>query len=848
MTDTLRTASAGLAGARRHRGSSPSSLTACTGSSKGGANDDPNADDHDHLLARLERPQRGEGDPGRPSTRSRRRTPTSTSRPSATSPTTRSTRPCGPVAPNAPDVVSSFTTDNVGEFCTSARRSSTWRRSSTKAGIDPETTFPAPLLDYTQYDGNHCTLPLLSDAYGLYYNKDMFDAAGHHGTAEDAVGVRRRRDQAHQDQRRLLLPARLHAATTTATSRRSRTTRRCGRRRTSTTDGKSNVANDPALKESFEWQKSLVDKLGGYDKLEKYRTTFGDEFGAKNPFMTGQVAMALDGEWRAGIIDDANSKVNYGVAPFPVPDDQADNYGKGYITGTIVGIASTSEKQNAAWEFVKYLTTDTEAVVNFANAIHNVPSTQRRPRVTGPRPDPSVQTFIEIAQNPDSNTTPSSPNGGAYQLTLQDLGLRLRVGQGDRPSSGPRRRCRPDRHRHRTGRSEPTAVSTGEAARAVEPQSGQPAHGAAPDAAATCCATWRSSRRGCSAPGCSSSTRWSRPSTSPSPTTTGSRRRCGPGSTTGSTCSSDYPFFWPALRNTVWLVVVMVALRVIFGLVARACWSSTVKRGSAAAPHVVLRCPTWRRRWPRRWRSCSCSTRAPARSTSILGKLGLPQPGWFNDPAWSKPALTLLALWGIGDLMVIFMAALLDVPREQYEAAELDGAGAVQRFRYVTLPNISPILLFAVVTGVIADDAVLHRAPGRRASRQRRRSAGPGSRSSPATPTSSTLTLPQLVYNLGFQRFDIGAACVIALVLFVLSMVFAAVLMRRGSGFLGSLMRHDDPRRDRAAGTDSAGDLATREPAGRRSRLEWVAVHICRRRARRCSSCCRSSSSCLDAR
>ena len=53
------------------------------------------------------------------------------------------------------------------------------------------------------------------------------------------------------------------------------------------------------------------------------------------------------------------------------------------------------------------------------------------------------------------------------------------------------------------------------------------------------------------------------------------------------------------------------------------------------------------------------------------------QPGWFNDPAWSKPALTLLALWGIGDLMVIFMAALLDVPREQYEAAELDGAGAV---------------------------------------------------------------------------------------------------------------------------------------------------------------------------
>src|SRR4029079_10034155 len=85
----------------------------------------------------------------------------------------------------------------------------------------------------------------------------------------------------------------------------------------------------------------------------------------------------------------------------------------------------------------------------------------------------------------------------------------------------------------------------------------------------------------------------------------------------------------------------------------------------------------------------------------VLGKLGLPQPGWFNDPAWSKPALTLLALWTIGDLMVIFMASLLDVHQELYEGAELDGASATSRFRYVTLPHLRPILTFAAVTGVI---------------------------------------------------------------------------------------------------------------------------------------------------
>jgi multiple sugar transport system permease protein len=170
---------------------------------------------------------------------------------------------------------------------------------------------------------------------------------------------------------------------------------------------------------------------------------------------------------------------------------------------------------------------------------------------------------------------------------------------------------------------------------------------------------------------------------------------------------------------------------------------------------------------------------------TILGKLGLGQPGWFNDPSWSKPALTLLVLWGVGDLMVIFMAALLDVPREQYEAAELDGAGAVNRFRFVTIPHLRPILTFAAVTGVIATMQYYAQPfiAGQVASGQ---IGGSGQQVEPGYPDKSTLTLPQLVYNLGFQRFDIGSACVIALVLFALSMLFAAVLMRRGGALLGN--------------------------------------------------------------
>src|SRR5437773_2556250 len=69
----------------------------------------------------------------------------------------------------------------------------------------------------------------------------------------------------------------------------------------------------------------------------------------------------------------------------------------------------------------------------------------------------------------------------------------------------------------------------------------------------------------------------------------------------------------------------------------------------------------------------------------VLAKFGIEGPQWFNDPAWAKPSLTLLSLWGIGNTMVIFLAALLDVPVSLHEAAALDGANAWQRFRHVTL-------------------------------------------------------------------------------------------------------------------------------------------------------------------
>ncbi len=242
---------------------------------------------------------------------------------------------------------------------------------------------------------------------------------------------------------------------------------------------------------------------------------------------------------------------------------------------------------------------------------------------------------------------------------------------------------------------------------------------------------------------------------------------------------TGFPAFWAALRNTVWLIVVMVSLRVAFGL-GVATLVVRVKRG-AALLRTILYLPCLAPPVAATIGFVFLLNPATGPVDDVLHAVGLPAPGWFDDPHWAKPGLTLMALWAIGDLMVIFMAALLDVPASLHEAATLDGAGPWQRFRYVTLPTIRPVLLFAVVIGVIETTQYYTQAfvAGAMASGV---SPTPGNNYLPGYPDGSTLTLPQLIYTQGFLRFDTGSACVIALVLFALCMAVTALLFRRGFG------------------------------------------------------------------
>jgi multiple sugar transport system permease protein len=169
---------------------------------------------------------------------------------------------------------------------------------------------------------------------------------------------------------------------------------------------------------------------------------------------------------------------------------------------------------------------------------------------------------------------------------------------------------------------------------------------------------------------------------------------------------------------------------------------------------------------------------------TVLGKLGIQGPLWFDSPQWAKPSLTLLALWGIGNTMIIFLAAVLDVPRHLYESAELDGAGAFARLRFVTLPTISPVILFAVVIGVIeglqyfTQAYVAANVAGGSASYSAEGASELG------YPEDSTLFYPILLYQQGFRYFNMGYASAMAMMLLAVAFAVTFVIVRHSRRFV----------------------------------------------------------------
>lgn len=149
---------------------------------------------------------------------------------------------------------------------------------------------------------------------------------------------------------------------------------------------------------------------------------------------------------------------------------------------------------------------------------------------------------------------------------------------------------------------------------------------------------------------------------------------------------------------------------------------------------------------------------------NVLDLFGIQGPGWLSDPNWSKPALILFGLWGVGNLMVILLAGLQGVPQDLLEQASLDGAGAWQKFRNVTVPFISPQLLFATITGLIAGFQYFTQAFVM--------TGGYGD------PAGSTLVSGVYLYQSAFYHYQLGYSSAVGWVLFVIIAIVSILAYR----------------------------------------------------------------------
>jgi multiple sugar transport system substrate-binding protein len=339
-------------------------------------------------------------------------------------------------AGNAPDVALSFTADDIGTYC----GSKAWIDLAPYIARDKVdlNQIPKASLTYTQFNNVRCAMPALADTYGLYYNTDMLKAAGYTEppkTSTELLNMAVKLTKYNPDGSIKvagfvplfgfyeMAPAHI-APLWDAQWQNSA--------------GKSNFAADPHWAAMLQWQKKFVDAIG-YDKLRRFTSGAADsEFAATNMFETGKLAMNLDGEYRTAFIDSEHPNLKYATAPMPVDDSQPNLYGAGYVTGNSLGIPRTSTGKNreAAWQLVKYLSTDPAGQVPLANALKNVPT------ITAALSDPTLTadvqfaTFLKIYGNPGTQTTPPSGGGSADQDLLTAYVDKYQAGNGGDLASG----------------------------------------------------------------------------------------------------------------------------------------------------------------------------------------------------------------------------------------------------------------------------------------------------------------------------------------------------------------------------------------------------------------------------
>ena len=234
------------------------------------------------------------------------------------------------------------------------------------------------------------------------------------------------------------------------------------------------------------------------------------------------------------------------------------------------------------------------------------------------------------------------------------------------------------------------------------------------------------------------------------------------------------PFFWTAVRNTAWIILWGVPLRIIVA-VATASLLVRPRRG-VTVYRTLFFLPTLAPAVAAALAFVFLFNPAIGPINQILSGLGMKNtPLWFQSPTWSKPAILIIGLWGIGDAMVIFLAGLLDVPRQLYEAADIEGASRFQRWRHVTLPMISPVIFFTLVIGVIEGFQTFTEAYVANLT------ASNGDVNGLGAPLQSLLFFTTRLYQVGWLKYQMGYASALAWLLLVITLICTLIILKTSS-------------------------------------------------------------------
>lgn len=150
-----------------------------------------------------------------------------------------------------------------------------------------------------------------------------------------------------------------------------------------------------------------------------------------------------------------------------------------------------------------------------------------------------------------------------------------------------------------------------------------------------------------------------------------------------------------------------------------------------------------------------------------LALIGIDGPGWTTDPAWIKPGIVLMSLWSVGNTVILYLAALKNVPIELHEAAKIDGANPLQRFRHVTVPMISGTIFFTLIVNIISSLQVFTEVYTMFFGNMRS-----------GTASSAGLFYNIYLFRQAFEFFRMGYASAMAWLLFVIIMILTFIQLR----------------------------------------------------------------------